>query len=85
MPLPISSFVTPAVSAAVIVSTTSQPPIGTSRSSKRTTPSARRCTRTHGTVCFCPLSAIAHHHASPSMRARSHARISGLSPLLSER
>lgn len=37
--------------------------------------------RVHGTTCFCPVSAIAHHHG-PTFGAASHARIAGFSPLL---
>lgn len=75
----ISSLVTPAVSAAVTVSTSDQSPSATSRSSKRTTPRAPGAfTRVHGSTCFWPVSAIAHHH-EPTFGPASHARIAGFS------
>ena len=80
----ISSFVMPAVSAAVIVSTTDQSPITQSRSSNLITPRAFRCSRIHGSTCFWPLSAMPAHHRSPSTRARSQSRIAGFCPLFSE-
>jgi len=80
----ISSLVMPAVSAAVIVSTTDQSPIVQSRSSKRITPRAFRCSRIHGRTCFCPLSEMPAHHRSPSTRARSQSRIAGFCAVFSE-
>lgn len=57
----------------------------TSVSSNRTTPTnGSRFTVAHGMTCFCPVSAIAHHHA-PTFGAQIQSRISALSALFALR
>lgn len=48
-------------------------------SSKSATPREPAQTGTHGTTCFCPVSAIAANHG-PRRGSRIHARIAGFSP-----
>ena len=80
MPLAISAFVTPAVSAAVIVSTSDQSPTVSVRCSSRTSDDPRRFVGVHGSTCFWPLSAIAAHQL-PTFGARSQSRMIGFAPL----
>jgi len=83
-----SSLLAPAVSRSAVSSMSRHPSSdgsSTSCSSNSTRPPREPMfTGAHGTMCFCPLSAIAANHR-PDFGARSHARIAALLPLLTRR